>query len=131
MAKGKSRTRGGRDAPVIATTHRVVLRPIQLIGPRPMSQYEDNLANAAWDDYDRRRFRPDKSVRPPTSVKGAARIKQGKHPSVLGFAEPHRMMLCARRRIRERIMHAAGLAGRRKRKFRKPRLNFWSRISCK
>lgn len=137
MAKSKSRKgSGGRGASVHRhDLHPVVIRPLQRIGPRRVfSQYQDDLAAGMWNDQltdeDRRRFRPDKSVAPPSKPRAAARLRQGRYPGTIHFAQPDRLALCIRRYVRARVMHATGFAGIRKFKFKKPRRNFWSRISC-
>lgn len=130
--KRKANASGGRGATVRRhTAPEPVFRPLRVIGPAGFNQHVDNLAAAAWDDYDRRQFRPDKSIRPPTTRRKAARIVQRRSPRVLGFLQPHLMALCHRRRIRTRVMHATGYAGKRLFPFKRPTLNFWSRISCK
>lgn len=46
----------------------------------------------------------------------------------IGFVEPDRVLICARRKIRREVMHATGNAGKRGQKL--PRRNFYSKIKC-
>lgn len=45
-----------------------------------------------------------------------------------GFRQPSRTVICLKRKIRRKIMHAFGFAGLRG--FRRPRYNYWSRVIC-
>lgn len=50
-------------------------------------------------------------------------------PYAIGFENPDSVLVCARRRIREQVLHAFRKTGRRGQK--KPRFSFYSKISCK
>lgn len=49
--------------------------------------------------------------------------------AAVAFAEPTRLALCVRRNQRKEVLHATGKAGKRGQK--KPRRNFFSRITCR
>lgn len=92
----------------------------------PLSEFED-----------RRRFHPEGKDRPATNFRGiTARLNvagipilkahrpEGKvynfHtegyqpvPWKLGFVSPERVLVCVRRKIRQQVLHAIGIAGRR------------------
>lgn len=80
---------------------------------------------------DRRRHRPDKSIRPPGAVRKKATQIRPRKFGLLKFANPEQIAMCIRRRTRREIMHATGFAGA-KRIMKKPRQNrnFWSNIGC-
>lgn len=144
MAKSRSSTRDN-------TTH---------IASRntPKSPYNLTWVDpAALEDinYDRRRWRPDESTRPPSFKNNAVRVVDtiikikniprrlhGKRNRFnpfyqarsairtrLGFSVSRRLEMCIRRSARKEVMHAkkhAGKAGQRR-----PSRNFWSAISCR
>lgn len=105
---------------------------------------------------DRRRFRPDKSTRPPTfnrsqfarvalqivKVRQKKRVFHGKlqkyNPEYhfkshlrkrLGFSVPRRIEACIRRWTRKEVLFAKRKTGKSGQK--KPHFNFWSALSCR
>lgn len=82
---------------------------------------------------DRRTWHPDNRMMRPVAatVRSAKRIivnPVGPLTAPLRFADPRRVVVCIRRAIRKRIMHAKGVAGGR---VRRPKRTPWSSISCK
>lgn len=54
-------------------------------------------------------------------------------PWRIGFEDPKRVLICARRKIRREVLNAlgiAGVAGVARKLFKKPRKNEYSKISC-
>lgn len=80
---------------------------------------------------DGRTFHPSGKARPTPSLTKAARRLL---PSTLGrlaYADPSKVLVCARREVRRQVLHATGIAGaNRLRNFRKPRRTGTSGISC-
>jgi small-conductance mechanosensitive channel len=76
---------------------------------------------------DRRRYKPDRTVRPPTAIKRKyTRIVP--HRLHVRFNVPSKIALCLRRKVRKEIMHAFKKAG--KGGMKKPKFNFWSKVGC-
>lgn len=124
MAKGKNRNRSKpRDLSHTVSTRRVRVAPIV-----------QNPVVALTEIEDRRSYRG-----PPRSIQGAnyalvahTPAKQrnrprSKVPYQVAFSNPRQLMVCLRRNIRKRVIHALGKAGRGN---RKPRRNAYSNIRC-
>ena len=131
--KGNRSSRGQRRASVITThqpiTSRRLLRPTLTVGTI----------------HDRRSYRPDRSVTPPSGAYRhhaklvLAKPKQNRNNrrstkglvAGINFAQPRNMHLCRKRKKRSQVMHALNIAGRRGVGRGKPRrTNFWSKIGC-
>lgn len=50
--------------------------------------------------------------------------------ALVAFADPDKVHICLRRRVRKQIMHALGKAGKGSRFFKKPRRNEFSSVHC-
>lgn len=50
-------------------------------------------------------------------------------PRGIAFAEPHRLVLCVRRKQRKQVLHALRKTGKGVKR-RNPKRNYWSSISC-
>lgn len=130
MAKNRF-NRGGRglltpSRPLAISLPRVAVSPVDL------RVFED-----------RRTFHPDGPLRRPLALpQSAGRVFENVNkksrsrssartfsPGVLTFAAPDRVVLCVRRQRRKEVLHALRKTGKVGQ--RKPRRNFWSRISCK
>lgn len=108
----------------------VLLRPspVQLpVSVTPLREVED-----------RREYHPVKFHRPARDVSGQGHkpvvVKPSRKfgrvlPFGLRFAEPARTVLCVRRKTRKEVLHAIRKTGKGVRR-RKPRRNWFSRISC-
>lgn len=125
VAKSRSSNRGGRalSTPYIPSAK---LR-LPVLSPLPSMVSPQSLL----DLDDRRLYQPDRSTRlPAASRRSAARVVADPHAiHRLQFADPQRVVICARRKIRKEVLHAlkrtrkgAGAKHRRK--------NFWSAIKC-
>lgn len=128
-SKSKSRTR------------RVVFTPsVQRyrVGAMPWSAVSTSSPFLVMED--RRTFHPLRDLRPVASfVKSAARVvakqrvnfpQPSQTKAILAFADPRRVLVCLRRRIRREVLHAKRVAGSGK-AMRKPRRNSLSSISCR
>ena len=101
-----------------------------------------------WSNYeDRRQWHPDGPHRPASTTsnprhslaykesQNARRrknaIKKGSlYPgAAVGFKDPHKILICARRQIRKQVMHALNKTGKGKGR-KKPTFNQYSKISC-
>jgi len=132
MAKKSSSKSGGRDASPIANRrlHRQInVRPIRPLSVLSPLSFEPEAVRILED---RRVFKPDASVRPPASVQRSdTRLVADPFGTSLrrvSFANPPRVAICARRKIRREVLHALRIAGGSG--FRKRRLNFWSGVGC-
>lgn len=85
---------------------------------------------------DRRTYHPEPSFRPAFGTKrSATRLitpapptrAPNKLPSIVRFAEPAKVLICIRRRVRKRVIAAIGIAGS---KVRKGRRNAQTGVSC-
>lgn len=128
-SKSKSRTR------------RVVFTPSlqrYRVGAMPWSAVSTSSPFLVMED--RRTFHPLRDLRPVASfVKSAARVvakqrvnfpQPSQTKAILAFADPRRVLVCLRRRIRREVLHAKRVAGSGK-PMRKPRRNSLSSISCR
>lgn len=128
-SKSKSRTR------------RVVFTPsVQRyrVGAMPWSAVSTSSPFLVMED--RRTFHPLCDLRPVASfVKSAARVvakqrvnfpQPSQTKAILAFADPRRVLVCLRRKIRREVLHAKRVAGSGK-PMRKPRRNSLSSISCR
>lgn len=88
---------------------------------------------------DRRVYLPDRSVAPVFSIstRAASRVVAKQNPAfrqpsqtkaLLTFAQPSKLPLCTRRRVRKQVIHALGVAGSKN--LRRPRRNQWSDVKC-
>lgn len=127
-SKSKSRTR------------RVVFTPsVQRYRVRTMPLSAVSLSSPLLSMEDRRTFHPLRDLRPVASfVKSAARVvakqrvnfpQPSQTKALLAFADPRRVLVCVRRRIRREVLHAKRIAGSGG--MRKPRRNALSSISCR
>lgn len=101
------------------------LRPPPVLLPVALSPPVSQVLEAG----DRRLFQPDRSTRPPHTVKaGASRVVAGRSLSATRFADPAFVAICRRRTIRREVLFAIKKtrAGARAPK----RKNFWSDVSC-
>lgn len=131
MAKSKSRAGRGasrhRYRPSPAAQARTMPRPITLrLSPLPsLISYED-----------RRTWHPDGPLRSVFAFRRSARrILDRANPmwharSALHFADPTRVVLCLRRKVRKEVMHALRKTGKRGRGQKPPKRNFYSAIGC-
>lgn len=123
------RRKGGRDN---STTHHSYTDPIASLGLlRPTPMVLPSIVPDRDVYSDRRTYRADRSTAPPSPNRNAGKIVAFKAPRpfhALGFKIPNQVMICVRRKTRKEVMHAKRHAG--KGGHRKPRRNFWSRISC-
>lgn len=137
MAKSKGKSHlGGRDYTPIATRD-----PLQsLLVPRPalsVSWLSPTLETDVFED--RREWHPEGVNRPALGAPRAATRPVAKQrpafsvPSqtkgIIAFAEPNRVAVCVRRKVRKQVMHALNKAGGKG--HRRPRRNAQSSISCR
>jgi len=122
--------RGGRDVSnhiASGTLPRISIRPLRPLGP-----IVPTLPQILTELEDRRFYRPDRSVRGPASVQRKdTRLVTLPSPSKLaayGFANPSRVAMCVRRKVRKEVIHAIRVAG--KRGLKRPKRNFWSNVKC-
>lgn len=87
---------------------------------------------------DRRLFHFDKMA-VSALRRGATRLVVRQNPlhnqlsqtkALVAFADPDKVHICLRRRVRKQIMHALGKAGKGSRLFKKPRRNEFSSVHC-
>lgn len=105
---------------------------LALASPRPVSVVEAvRLATLAVED--RRFWTP---ATRPRSAGALSRVSRGlvvggsmSRPlsSRVGFADPKRVSVCVRRKIRKEVILAKGKGGSR---HRRPRRNYWSDVDC-
>ncbi|UDN67576.1 hypothetical protein [robinz microvirus RP_56] len=95
-----------------------------------------NEANAIFGD--RRTYRPDKTVSPPSAlIRRATRIHVGvsrtigrtRNPAKVRFAIPNVVGVCIRRAARRQVLHALNRTHRKGRGGGR-RTNFWSAVKC-
>lgn len=149
MARNNSRKRG-RDTSVIANATAL---PLAL--PRVKST-SSPLSQLLRSIEDRRLFHPEGDFAPARSYdrsrhrltlvdKGVSRRSTLKHRSssrllrdtrhlsgtkaVVAFSEPDKVLICVRRSRRREVLHALKKTGKRGQ--RRPRRNFYSKISCR
>lgn len=83
---------------------------------------------------DRRIFHPDRLVRNAVSTLNAPHALAVANPysrklsSNVRFQNPHKVLVCIRRKIRKQILFAKGGAGSRK--MRRPTYNYYSSVRC-
>lgn len=109
------------------------LSPTRSLSPLPPIVIPPLLAGSApaRPEHDRRRYHPDAPYQPAPATRTDARrlVVAGPAYQALRFADPSRVLVCARRRTRAQVLHALGVAGQRGRK-RRPRRTLHSAISC-
>lgn len=127
-----TKKRTGAVSSTTASDLSTLLRPSPVLTNYVFDQDLDNLANAAWDIHDGRRFRPDRSTAPPSHNRRASRVVAPKNRPIFSmrFADPTKIVLCARRKRRKQVLFAKNKVGKAGMRFRKPRYTFWSRIGC-
>lgn len=130
----RRRRAAGRDDNSIASYNFHTVQPY-VINPL----YVRPLVRSRWlsDIEDRRQWSP---IDTPRTLNGMQfrRLRQPGYtmdgmPSAIariGFADPHRVVLCVRRKRRREIIFALGVGGRKGRRTRKPRRNKWSEVRC-
>lgn len=139
MAKSKRKNRARR---VVSTPP---LQRYRYAVPVP-SPLRVTIPLAAPVFGDRRTFTPDRQARPIFSlprtlrdIRNPARIVARQNPAkrqlsqtkaVLTFADPRRIPLCIRRKVRKQVLHAFKKTGKGSARHRRPRFNEWSSISC-
>lgn len=130
MAKSKYRSGRGasrhRYSPLSVATAARRMPPIQPLRLSPLPsliQYED-----------RRTWHPDGPLRSVFAFRRSARrVIDRANPlwharAALHFADPSRVVVCLRRRIRREVIHALRKNGKRGQK--RPKRNFYSAIGC-
>jgi len=103
------------------------LRPAPVLIPVPSPPTRSAVLSVG----DRRQWQPDRSTRPPHSLRpGASRVMADayKRLHTLKFADPRFVGICVRRKIRREVLHA--LKRTKKGSGGAKRRNFWSDISC-
>lgn len=132
MARSRSRSGGQRDAFAIANP--VVADPLRRTVFTALSLLQEL--------EDRRQWHPEAIAPARAFVRSASRLiarpqpsrVRGRRiklfsPSMVAFADPARVAVCVRRRVRREVLHARRVAGsstmRKKRRF-----NPYSRIHC-
>lgn len=125
MARGGSRSNSRRGT--IVTTTNIV----------PQFKTINLSLEPVTLQIDRRRYYPSpigpKVTNPKPAggvVRHATRLKAPPSYNGVAFARPDLVAVCARRKIRKRIMHAMGMSGARSFKFKKPQRNYWSNVKC-
>lgn len=127
MARGRS-SRGQREASDFASIEEL-LAPVTF-----PAIYVTSVPSFQWQEIeDRRVFDPEQAYRPALSFSGnqapANRIPRvDRSWSTIGFNEPSRVVICARRHRRREVLfakkrHRRGRGGSRRR-------NYWSNIRC-
>lgn len=143
MSKSKISRRKGRDTSVITNT--VSVLPLSLSPPR-FRQLE--IFPSLQEFEDRRLWHPEDPISPARSFttsrhrlslvdspsryqyslkKNYRNLNQTK--ARISFVDPHRVLVCVRRKVRKEVMHALRHAGRSGQ--RKPRRNAYSSVSCR
>lgn len=142
MARGRGRSRTGRDASDIASSPTTnSLATLELLRSlRPLQLLED-----------RRQFHPEREARPARgffSPRHRLTVSEGRQAAtpqlrprrkfspdtispVVKFGERHQVAVCVRRRVRKQVLHALRKTGGGKGRRRHPRRSFYSSISCK
>lgn len=79
---------------------------------------------------DRRRYSPSPWIVATAREPARVVVDRSRYSPFIAnrFAQPERVLVCARRQIRKEVIHARGVAGG---KVRRPRRNELSKISCK
>ncbi|UDN67815.1 hypothetical protein [robinz microvirus RP_133] len=97
------------------------------------------LLDILSDIEDRRSWHPDDipTYRPAIRISGAparlesrsdpARYLRATVPHAIGFQIPHKVLVCAKRKVRRRVIFASGRGGSR---VRKPKRNVYSDVRC-
>lgn len=127
-----SYTQRGRDTKVSIARRSLPLSDFNLI-----DKWRKDRLSPLTEVEDRRRFHPMREMRNPRTIVGTSSqirpVSERAHASSamtdVGFIDPARVLVCARRRMRREVLHARGIAGGTG--FRSPRFNFWSNVSCK
>lgn len=136
-----AKKRTGRDI-ITSLSQPYRYRPVPHVLRPPSVSYKTNMFALSLIE-DRRTHYPGLSPykRPVVSeaVGRPARLKLIQNPrhrqpsytkALVAFAEPDKLPLCIRRRVRKEVLHAKGVAGSKKPQ-RKPRRNEFSDVSCK
>lgn len=146
MAKGKSNRGSAHGNP---SSLAKLLTPKKLSSNYSLTPAGNFLATVVLGSNDRRRHRPDKSIRAPGAIvrsaarltlkeaRGAAKrhMKNILYPNFIPtrqqFKAPDNIALCVRRRVRREVLHATkipyrsgALSGKKRRR------NFWTGVSC-
>lgn len=125
----KKRNRGGRDVSTSIASG-TLPRPIRPL--RPLTITTPLTASSLMELEDRRRFRPDRSIRAPASLQRKdTRLVISQTAAGMqrvAFADPGKVAMCVRRKIRKEVLHATRVAGKSGIKAR--RRNFWSDVKC-
>lgn len=117
--------RDGRDL----TTPIANATPTPKFIPKPLHRLEPIRSLE-----DRRLFHPEKQYQPARAARVAHRrivptkTHQALLPKKLQFNVPHKVAICARRKIREQVLHALRKTGKGGGRGRR---NFFSTISCR
>lgn len=132
MAKSRKANRRSRGAFATATAPTV----------RPASPFVSHPNFVGYNAYeDRRTYHPLRAFRPAFSIKRSAARLVAKEPltrpfrrfaaqtkATIAFADPSKVMICVRRRIRRRVINAVGVAG--KPVFRPKKRRGFSNVRC-
>lgn len=133
MARGRGRNnRGQRDdfSPSLEDLLAPLDPPRAFVSPLSPS----DMVRTSWTEIeDRRRFDPERALRPALSFSGAQapakRIPATDRTwSTIGFDQPDTALICARRKERREVMFA--LRRRRRGGGGSRRRNYWSNIKC-
>lgn len=124
MAKGKNRNRSKpRDLSNLVSTRRVRVAPIVQNPVVALTEIEDRrsyrgpVRSISGAKYSLVAHQPKKQLNRPRM----------KVPYQVAFSNPRSLMVCLRRSIRKRVIHAIGKAGRGNRRGRR---NAYSNIRC-
>lgn len=124
-SRSKSNLRNTRDV-------RYIAKPS--LSFRPNISHGLSLANSLQQISDRRLFHPDGIFRSAVNFKNAPHSLSVSNPfsrrlsPAVKFSNPHKVLVCVRRKIRKQILFAKGGAGSRR--MRKPVYNYYSSVRC-
>lgn len=134
MAKSRSRRARANTSPIATRSVRARPKPMGLPRRLAYKPYDATVGRVVLED--RRLWHPERVFRPAFSLTRSAKRLVLKSPTKhqaaklsegLKFADPRKVVICVKRKIRKQIMHVIGAAGG---KVRKPRRNYWSEVSC-
>jgi len=128
MAKSNRGGRGNSNTTANGTLPRPTIRPLALL----TISTSETLNSILPQLEDRRLYSPDYRVRAPGSVqrKNARLVQDQKDPTLRRymFADPSKVAMCIRRKVRREVLHALKVAGGKG--IKKYRRNFWSNVGC-
>lgn len=126
MAKRSKSNKGRRDIPSITN-----VKLSFLLDDNPLTDFEDRRHfNPERVPVAREFLRPSRIVVRPRVFKPRVYKSRRIVHLPLGFQAPRNTLICVRRKVRKEILFAGGFGGKRRKKFRKPRRNFYSNIRC-